>query len=246
MWFAKKNKEENETNKTVQEETAVEEPKTEEEEPVEEKPIEEWIWVNGYKATEKDMKCQDYQYVMGEQHDMPEDAEIKECKSGFHFCKKLNDVFRYYGIGRNNRFFRVRALVRKEDYERYGKYTKEYEEYLKNRAQYSMFSHFYGNEYVDKLVAKSIIFESELTPDEILKDRITLGDPMWTDEYKKLALEVGIDDAITRIQTDNLVELGYSLPFAQFVIDSRKYDRALAVAAQPDLSMDMRCWLIFK
>lgn len=239
MWFANKKQEDMNANESIIEEIAENEVK---EEPNE--PVEEWIWVDGYKATEHDMKCRDFQYVLGEQHTMPEDAEIEECNSGFHLCKELGDVFKYYGVGGGHRFFRVRALVRKEDYEQYGYYTKEYEEYKKNRT---LLSYWGGNIYVDKLVAKSIIFDSELTPDEILVYSIDLNDPMWTYEYKKLALESCVEDACDRYKADNLVKLGYSLPFAQLIIESAgRYECALAVAAQPDLSMDMKCWLIFR
>lgn len=243
MWFAKKKQEEAKTNELVKDETVEEEIK---EEP--EKPVEEWIWVEGYKATEADMTCRGYQYEIGELYEMPKDVEIEECVSGFHFCRLLDDVFGFYNIGNNHRFFKVRALVRKEDYERYGKYTKEYEEYLKKSIDshhlYSAYRTFSGIRYVNKLVAKAIVFESELTPDEILKDRI--GGDGWTDEYKRLALELSIDDAIEHMEIDSLVQLGFSRTFAQLIISGDKYETAISVASQPDLSMDMKCWLIFK
>lgn len=239
MWFTKKKQENVEVNEPVKEETIEEEVK---EEP--KKPVEEWIWVEGFKATEADMKCRDYQYVLGEQHRMPEDAEINECESGFHFCKYLDDVFTYYSIGDGHRYFKVRALVRKEDYERYGKYTKDYELYKQYNPDY--YCCYTGRRYVDKLVAKAIIFDRELTPDEILERGINLNDDVWTDEYKRLALSIGIDNAIDRMKTDSLVQLGFSQTFAQLIIDEDKYETAISVASQPDLSMDMKCWLIFK
>ena len=122
-------------------------------ESVTEEPKEEWIWVEGYKGTDKDMKCRDFQYTLGAQYDMPEE-DIKECTSGFHLCLKLDDVFSYYDVGKANRFFKVKALVCKSDVDQYG--TREYGYYQVYRR--------------DKLVAKSIIFISELTQDEILKD----------------------------------------------------------------------------
>ena len=82
-------------------------------------PEEEWIWVEGYKGTDKDMKCRDFQYGLGVQYDMPEDQEIQECESGFHLCLYLSDVFHYYEVGCGNRFFKVKALVRKVDKESY-------------------------------------------------------------------------------------------------------------------------------
>ena len=35
----------------------------------EKKESEEWVWVNGYKGTDKDMKCRDFQYEMHKQID---------------------------------------------------------------------------------------------------------------------------------------------------------------------------------
>ena len=241
MWF-KKNKEEKamEATDKLEEWTETVEAKLEHE-PV--KPVEEWIWVEGYKATDKDMKCRDYQYVLGEQHDMPDDAEIKECESGFHLCKDLLKVFDYYAIGAGHRFFKVRALVRKSDYERIGEETEEYKS-LKKVG--SLFHLPYTNRYYDKLVARSIILERELTPDEILEYHINVN--AWSEEYKRLALSVSIDFAHKHIQTDELVELGYSKTFALLVVnaDESKYETAKAVASQPGLSMDMKCWMIFK
>ena len=204
------------------------------------KPKDEWIWVTGYKATDSDMMCRGYQYTMGERHNMPDDAEIVECQSGFHLCLCLEDVFKYYDIGEGNRFFRVSALVRKSDYDEYGHETKEYKAW-KESSRLSFFPPY--NVFQTKLVSRSIIFERELTPDEILEGRI---DDEWTDKYKKLALEIGIENARNHMFTDDLTALGYSYPFAQHIIASDKYDLAKVVASQPDLSMDMKCWMIFK
>lgn len=41
-------------------------------EPAPEMPEEKWIWVDGYKGTDKDMKCRGYQYEFGKQFDIPE------------------------------------------------------------------------------------------------------------------------------------------------------------------------------
>ena len=228
MFFKKKNTDK--VNEAVKNETAKPEP---------EKPVEEWIWVEGYKATERDMKCRDYQYTLGELHKMPNDSEIKECESGFHFCRDLKDVFNYYGIHSGHRFFKVCARVRKSDYESYGDYTEEYMMYRRQGLGY-----LYSNRTVDKLVARSIVFERELTPDEILERFINLNE--WSDEYKRLALEIGIDNASDRMRVDTLTDLGYSETFAKLIIDGKKFDIAKAVASQEGLSMDMKCWLIFK
>jgi hypothetical protein len=75
----------------------------------------EWIWVEGYKGTKKDMTARfnDFQYELNKRYEIDEEPE--ECKKGFHFCLELFDVFEYYPIGKNHRFFKVQALVRKSD-----------------------------------------------------------------------------------------------------------------------------------
>ena len=212
---------------------------TREESKVEEtKPVEEWIWIEGYKGTDKDMKCRDYQYTLGELHNMPNNSEIKECSAGFHLCKTLKDVFNYYDICDGHRYFKVRALVRKDHYERYGQATEDY-------SAYGFTPHFWDQKVYDKMVAKSIIFEQELTPDEIFA-ATNYDIASWDDKYKQLALQVGIARAADYIRKDELVKLGYSEAFALMIIDMKKYDIAKSVGSQPDLSMDMKCWLIFK
>lgn len=76
---------------------------------------EEWTWVTGYKGTNKNMICRDYQYELGEPYSIPDGEEVKMCSNGFHFCEDLSDVFQYYDIGLGNRFFEVTACVRKSD-----------------------------------------------------------------------------------------------------------------------------------
>lgn len=188
---------------------------------------EEWIWVEGYKGTDRDMKCRDFQYELGKQYDMPENEVVEECVSGFHMCLELNDVFGYYKIQNSNRFFKVKALVRKSDVDSYGKSMGLY----------------YG--VLDKLAAKSIEFIRELTIDEIFEDTPCKD---WPDNYKKLAIEIGTDKATIKKDTDNLVELGFSNKLATYITSNYGYNfikKAKAIASQPDLSMDVKCMLIF-
>lgn len=236
MWFR---------NKKLEDECVVAIKKLDETTEKIEATLDEWIWVEGYKATDKDMMCRGYQYTMGELHNMPNEVDIKECESGFHLCKKLKDVFHYYQIGDGNRFFKVRALVRKSHYERYGKDTEEYLEHLKRRNENMFITHFWGQRVYDKMVAKSIIFDEELTPDEILCYSVH-NCLEWEEKYKLLALQIGTDLAFKRLQADTLVELGYSDTFARYIVNEGMYETAKSVGSQSDLSMDMKCWLIFK
>lgn len=186
---------------------------------------EEWIWVEGYKGTDKDMKCLNYQYELGVQYDMPEDEPIQECKNGFHLCLSLVDVWDYYCVGGGNRFFKVEALVRKTDKDNYR------EAFRRGNDWYT------PNTYKNKLVAKSIIFTSELTYDEILKDTDAQNLP---EDYKKIALESSIQNAVNQYTINILVEDGYSLPFAAYMAKTGKFDIAHAFGSQKDLSMDMK------
>ena len=65
--------------------------------------------VNGYKGTDKDMKCRDYQFELNSIH---YSQHRKMCSSGFHFCKDAANVQRYYDIRdekMGNRLFEVAA-----------------------------------------------------------------------------------------------------------------------------------------
>lgn len=189
-------------------------------------PEEEWIWVEGFKGTDKDMCCRDYQYELGKQYDMPEDEKVELCESGFHLCLSLKDVFGYYKIGNGNRFFKVKALVRKTDNDKYGYYTYNGHRYV----------------YYDKLAAKSIIFLSELTADEIFKDIEGENIPA---EYQQMAIDISPAHALRQCQKDILVNDGYSEVFASHILDEKKFDVAHAFGSQKDLSMDMKVWAIF-
>lgn len=222
---------------------------------------EEWIWVEGYKGTESDMKCRDQQYEIGKTYVMPEGSDIKLCESGFHFCLGLIDVFSYYAIGRGRRYFKVKALVRKSDFENAAAPKTE----LKKNSMFDYWAmaattltsntmFVADKEPEDKLTAKSIEFIRELTVDEIFAN--TYGKD-WSEEDKKLALEQGMDHVYDLIeqrereikqqkQQDELVELGYSRPFAAYIVKNGYYDEAYAVGTQSDLSMDMKVLAILK
>lgn len=212
----------------------------------------EWIWVEGYKATRKDMTCRGYQFEINKQFDMPEGAEIEDCKSGFHFCRDLKDVFDYYKVMDGNRFFKVHALVRKKDYEEYGKsVTIE----VANPFYYMYGYDLSGSHSTttrtssirDKLTSKSIVFLRELTPDEVFGP---LGDNfdgnVWTSEDKKLAMEHNIDYVRNIYKARILVDLGYSEAFAKYIVDEGKFKAAAAAGSQEGLSMDMKVAFILR
>lgn len=210
----------------------------------------EWIWVEGYKGTDKDMQCRGYQFELNKQFDMPEGADIKDCESGFHFCRDLKDVFGYYRLGGGNRFFKVHALVRKKDYEEYGKYVKT----EVSNALYYMYGSMYGqqkpttliDQIRDKLTSKSIVFLHELTPDVVCaayaKDDIS----GFTLDEKALAMKESIDHVRNIHKSRELVTLGYSEAFAKYIVEAGHYKAAYAAGMQEGLSMDMKVAFILR
>ena len=194
----------------------------------------EWIWVIGYKGTDKNMRCRDTQYELGMRYEIlvDDDKDIEECRYGYHLCLELRDVFDHYGIGKGNRFFEVRALVRKSDVEKYPM-----------TLQRSKFSGGMWGGFAPKIVSKSIEFIRECTIDEIFKDTIGAD---WSDEHKKLALIKDLNTVRYIHQAQELTQYGYSLPFAEYIIDHGRYEAAKALGSQTDLSMDMKVLMIFK
>lgn len=202
---------------------------------------EEWIWVQGYKGTDKDMRCRDYQYELSKKHDMPDDAKIEKCDSGFHFCTELKSVFDFYEVGKGNRFFKVSALVRKSDYE----ITLEniaHEEHARKSPWHLALN-------ADKLAAKSIIFTQEVTNEELFEvlETTSLRFKGIPQEYRQLVRDHGIGYAEVQYQIKTLIADGYSEAFADFVVTNLdEFKAAHQVASVPDLSMDMKVLAICK
>lgn len=193
-----------------------------------------WIWVTGYKGMDKDMKCKnDFQYEIGKRYDMPENEEVIACSSGFHMCLELGDVFQYVGIGVNNRFFEVRALVRESDVESYS-----------NTSPYK--HHYVLSNMFPKLAAKSIEIVRELTVDEILAPYSEASE--WSAEIKQMAIEKDFNVASNYYHANVLTGIGYARPLAEYICnhhDRDGYTLAVALDSQPDISMDTKINAIF-
>ena len=56
-----------------------------------------------YKATDKDMKCREFQYELGKTADVEGDIEL--CERGLHACEMPLDVLGYYVPGDGSRYF---------------------------------------------------------------------------------------------------------------------------------------------
>ena len=61
--------------------------------------------MKGFKGFDKDMKCRDKQYEVGQ---MFEEAEANLCNKGLHFCEHPADCFTYYPPGKS-RFAEIEA-----------------------------------------------------------------------------------------------------------------------------------------
>lgn len=207
---------------------------------------EEWIWVEGYKGTDKDMKCRDYQFKLGKEHYHEGDVGI--CHSGFHFCLTAESVFRHYELGHFHRFFKIRALVKKSDYE---ELSKDLE-----------------NIYDTKMTSKAIVFEYELEPRDVIGHYITfqkrcldgkLGISRigYIDELKLLEnatdddmdfiFEYGVRRFYEKSMVKLLMEDGYSEAVANYLcFDLDMFAVAHAFGKQKDMSMDAKILAIFK
>ena len=119
---------------------------------------EEWVYVEGIKGMTEDMKGYDnFQFEVGKTY--IKDGLIEICKNGFHLSLNLEDVLNHYGICRGNRFFKVRALVRKKDLDEYGTITE-------------VDNFFYGKQKIikNKLVSKEIEILEELSDEELFEE----------------------------------------------------------------------------
>ena len=68
--------------------------------------------MKGYKITESDMTCRGYQYELNKEFILDEDKEgpLELCYSGFHFCEKIENCFRYYTFDNKRRIFEIETL----------------------------------------------------------------------------------------------------------------------------------------
>lgn len=65
----------------------------------------------GYKGFDKDLKCRDHQFTIGEVATKPEKDVISLCSAdGFRYCNNLTDVFSHYPKNSTNRFCKIEIL----------------------------------------------------------------------------------------------------------------------------------------
>ena len=204
---------------------------------------EEWVYVEGIKGMTEDMKGYDnFQFEVGKTY--IKDGLIEICKNGFHLSLNLEDVLHYYGLCKGNRFFKVRALVRKKDLDEYGTITE-------------VDNFFYGKQKIikNKLVSKEIEILEELSDEELFEEykEMESGKSRWIediDDFKycrkhgenKLAeaklnvklIVLGINELLVNILTKDFDSLKSREMFVDYV----------EALSKENISRDMFIYLI--
>ncbi|APH20884.1 DUF7666 domain-containing protein [Clostridium botulinum] len=207
---------------------------------------EEWIWIEGYKGTDKDMKCRDFQYELNKTFSY--DGKTNLCGSGFHFCLQLKDVFNYYKLNANNKFFKVKGLVKREDYHSASNSVPE---------MIVLQPRWLQHDYDSKVVAKEIVFIEELQFED-LKDIIKNKMPMVETEEEYYFCKDNYKEFCKNKLVSKLINLGFSDLFSQlkyedfsneYDIDDKKMYKYLTVARaykKENLSKDIMIYLLEK
>ena len=205
----------------------------------------EWIWVEGYKGTDKNMTCQNnFQFTLGETYTLVEPIEM--CANGFHFSPTLEQTFLHYSaFGRGNRFFKVKALINKNQM-----VTETWRPYYSNT--YSSFETRIRKMKLtdDKLVAKSIILLEEVSIDEIIKaqkgeDCLLL---QKSDKFKENLRTGDLSYALRKEYEDIINNLDcYSDAFKEYVqtLYDDKVIRKIALLGQEKINHETRMQMIF-
>lgn len=204
-----------------------------------EEPKEEWIWVEGYKGVDENMKGYgDYQFELGVEYSI--DGKIEVCKNGFHFSKNLTDAF-YYKDCLKHRFFKVKGLVKASDAALYGK--REYKQ-----DGYGLFSY----DIINKLAAKKIILTEEITDSKEVLSRIQMQYPeIETFDDVAKARPLGYDKFV-KMKYREILSKYFSELFVELFIE--KFDisilprRAKEIIAymEEGVSKDVAIYLLMK
>ena len=160
-----------------------------------------YIWVEGYKGVDKNMQgYTNFQYELDKPFLYEGTPTI--CFGGLHFCLNIKDIFNYYKFNFSNRYFKVKALVNKDEYLSYGS-TSTHKHYI----SYNMGNSAHMNRYYDhiegrdsvgayyieivtvnKLSAKVIILTEEITKENYFDyaDFVEFFSKYWIESKEEL------------------------------------------------------------
>lgn len=231
-----------------------------------------WKGIIGYKALAYDMKSfyGGMQYELGVKYTMDE-GEVLPCHCGYHFCRSLDEVVALFPPEKGNRYFKVRARVKHNVFEKDGE-IKEFPiscgEFFDDVNRFKAkrgFGPTFENipmETYDKYVGNEIELLEEV-PFEEIKPFIKVSFLQEENTYRKaISFDVFKTLEAERIMkaTNNL----FSLPFIQYLLDrvefpnrntnqfvylDEKCNKIVAlgeVFKHEEMSQDMRILMVLK
>lgn len=160
-----------------------------------------YIWVEGYKGVDKNMQgYTNFQYELDKPFLYEGTPTI--CFGGLHFCLNIKDIFNYYKFNFSNRYFKVKALVNKDEYLSYGS-TSTHKHYISynmgNSARMNQYCDYIegrdsvGAYYIEivtvnKLSAKVIILTEEITKEDYFDyaDFVEFFSKYWIESKEEL------------------------------------------------------------
>lgn len=190
--------------------------------------------VRGFKAMNIDMTCRGYQFEVGKTYEIDNDKPLRTCdNSGFHFCNKLDNVFRYYPYD-ECRVFEVQAVgevVTKHDKSTTKKLriVRELTKEDLNNYEFSEFCH--------------DLWFKDRTDDELLnykdhhsfKVRSVVAQKLNNLELMYELFKNDSDYSVRRSVVERMEDL--ELMFDTFYDDKNKYVRIAVVKRMTDLSL---------
>lgn len=206
----------------------------------------EWVWIEGYKGTDSEMKCKnDFQFELNKEYTV--EGEIRLCNNGFHFCKELEDVFSYYTLNSKSRYFKVKALVNLTQIE------KQKELLRKQYQERYPYTHVCYPTKDDKLVAKTIILTEEVCFKELLPHIQKRFYYIETEDDWNLVNKLGYDKYKRHYFINKMDGLGFGETFLNVLYDEHLNDNHLDSAIkfaqalkEENVSKDMAVYLLLK
>lgn len=160
-----------------------------------------YIWVEGYKGVDKNMQSyNNFQYELDKPFLYEGTPTI--CSGGLHFCLNIKDTLDYYKFDFSNRYFKVKALVNKDEYLSYGStFTrKHYTSYNKGNSAFidpyydyragrdDVGAYYIKTVTINKLSAKVIILTEEITKEDYFDytDFVEFFSKYWIESKEEL------------------------------------------------------------